>query len=147
MADKRQSTTDNQAERRRLERRAPDEGEPASRVRLRTGRELSVVDVSDGGALVEGARLLPGIHLDVHVTTREGRVLVRSRVVRAYVAGLQANAVCYRGALAFDRAIDTSRATGNVLPPPGAAHRQYQGSDYPVSGSSTAAPNEHRMTA
>ena len=116
-------------------------------MRLRTGLQLSVVDVSDGGALVEGARLLPGIHLDVHVTTRDGRVLVRSRVVRAYVAELRANAVRYRGALAFDRAIDTSRATGNALPPSVAVHRRDPGSDYPVSGSSTVAPNEHRMTA
>lgn len=118
-----------------------------SRVRLRTGLELSVVDVSDSGALVEGARLLPGTHLDVHVITRDGRVLVRSRVVRAYVAELQSNAVRYRGALAFDRAIDTSRATGYALPSPVAAHRQDPGSDYPVGTSSAMAPNEHRMTA
>ena len=146
-SDNRQLTTDNCVERRRLDRRAPDEGEAVSRVRLRTGRELSVVDVSDGGALVEGARLLPGTHLDVHVTTRGGRVLVRSRVVRAYVAELQSNAVRYRGALAFDRVIDTSRATGYALPSAVTAHRQDPGSDYPVSTSSAVVPNEHRMTA
>lgn len=147
ISDNRQLTTDNCVERRRLERRAPGEGESVSRVRLRTGRELSVVDVSDGGALVEGARLLPGTHLDVHVITRDGRVLVRSRVVRAYVAELQSNAVRYRGALAFDRAIDTSRATGYALPSAAMAHRREPGSDYPVSTSSAVAPNEHRMTA
>ena len=147
MTDNRQLTTDNGMERRRLERRAPDEGETVSRVRLRTGRELSVVDVSDGGALVEGARLLPGTHLDVHVTTRDGRVLVRSRVVRAYVAELESNAVRYRGALAFDRAIDTSRAAGYALPSVVTAHRQAPGSDYPGSTSSETMPNEHRMTA
>lgn len=134
-------------ERRREGRRLPDGHEPLCHLRLRTGLHLSVVDVSDGGALVEGARLLPGTHVDVHVTTRDGRVLVRSRVVRAYVAGLQANAVCYRGALAFDRAIDTSLAAGNALPPPVEAHRQGPGSDYPVSRPSPVPPNEHRMTA
>ena len=134
-------------ERRRLERRAPERGEPVSRVRLRTGLELSVVDVSDSGALVEGARLLPGTHLDVHVITRDGRVLVRSRVVRAYVAELQSTAVRSRGALAFDRAIDTSRASGYALPSLVAVNRQAEGSDYPASASSAIASNEHRMTA
>ena len=60
--------------------------EPLSRVRLRAGRELQVVDVSVAGALLEGtARLLPGTHVDVHMVTRDGRVLVRSRVVRAHM--------------------------------------------------------------
>ncbi len=117
------------------------------RIRLRTGRELSVVDVSNGGALVEGARLLPGTHIDVHVTTQDGRVLVRSRVVRAYVAGLQSNTVCYRGALAFDRPIDTSRSAGYAMPLRVPAAREGQGSDYPVIAPSPIAPNEHRLTA
>jgi hypothetical protein len=69
-------------ERRRTGRRVPAAGEPISRVRLRTGREMLVVDVGDAGALVEGtARLLRGTHFDVHVVTVEGRVLVRSRVL------------------------------------------------------------------
>ena len=46
-------------------------------MRLRAGRELVVIDLSNGGALVEGAtRLLPGTHVDVHVITRDGRTLV-----------------------------------------------------------------------
>jgi hypothetical protein len=82
--------------------------EPASRVRIRAGRELAVVDVSSAGALVEGeARLLPGTHVEVHVIARTGRVLVRSRVVRAYVAALWSDRVVYHGALAFDQPIDT----------------------------------------
>lgn len=94
-------------ERRRTARRTPSADEPLSRVRLRTGSELSVVDVSSAGLLVEGAaRLLPGTHLDVHVVTRDGRILVRSRVIRAYVSALKSDLVRYRGALAFDRPID-----------------------------------------
>lgn len=101
--------------RRLAERRAPAAGEPLSRVRLRTGGDLSVIDLSDTGLLVQGrSRLLPGVHIDVHVITRDGRVLVRSRVVRAYVAALQADAVSYRAALAFDRAIDTTAEYGSV---------------------------------
>src|SRR5262245_14214204 len=87
-------------ERRRAVRRTPDAAEPLARVRLRTGRELHVVDLSSGGALVEGvARLLPGTHADVHVITRDGRLLVRSRIVRAYVCHLSSDAIRYRGAL------------------------------------------------
>jgi hypothetical protein len=96
-------------ERRRTPRRAPDPGEVLSRVRLRGGREWTVVDISAGGALLEGeSRLLPGTHADVHVTTRDGRVLVRARVMRAWVVRLRADAVCYHAALAFETSVDTS---------------------------------------
>jgi hypothetical protein len=134
-------------ERRLACRRRPAPDEPMCRIRLRTGRELAVVDVSNGGALVEGARLLPGTHVDVHVTTPDGRVLVRSRVVRSYVADLQSNAVRYRGALAFDRPIDTSRSAGYAMPSLVPANREHEGSDYPVTASSAITTNEHRMTA
>jgi hypothetical protein len=103
-------------ERRRTARRVPASDEPLSRVRFRTGREASVVNVSNWGLLVEAtARLLPGTHIDVHVVTREGRVLVRSRIVRAYVFALTSDVVQYRGALAFDRLVDTA-AIGYAIP-------------------------------
>jgi hypothetical protein len=95
-------------ERRRALRRVPGSGETLSRFRLRTGRELSVVDISPVGALTEGpTRLLPGTRTDVHVVTRQGRVLVRTRVVRAWVWHLEPDMVRYRAALAFDEALDT----------------------------------------
>jgi hypothetical protein len=66
------------------------------------------VNISPVGALVEGTtRLLPGTHVDVHIVTRHGRVLVRTRVVRAHVWRLEMDLVCYQTALAFDRRIDT----------------------------------------
>lgn len=95
-------------ERRRAARRTPGDDEPVARLRLRGGAELRVVELSNSGALVEGGRLLPGTHVDVHVITPEGRVLVRSRVVRVFVCHVEAEAVRYRGALAFERTIDTS---------------------------------------
>lgn len=101
-------------ERRRFARRAPAGDEPIARVRLRTGRELLVIDASNAGALIEGTvRLLPGTHVEVHIVTGNGRVLVRSRIVRCYVAALDAQRVVYRGALAFDRHVDVS---GHGLP-------------------------------
>lgn len=96
------------SERRRTIRREPHSEEPLSHVRLRTGRELTVVNISSSGALVEGlTRLLPNTHTDLHIVTRHGRVLVRTRVVRACVWRLERDMVCYRTGLAFDRAVDT----------------------------------------
>lgn len=118
------------AERRRAARRVPAVGEPVRRVRSRTGRELDVIDISDAGLLIEGQpRLLPNTHLDIHVVTRAGRVLVRCRVVRAYVWYLEADLVRYRAGLAFDRPIDTS--PGYPVPGPFAAVLTERGSDYP----------------
>jgi hypothetical protein len=78
-------------------------------MRMRTGQELAVVDLSNTGALVEGAaRLLPGTRVDIHVQTRGGRVLARGRVLRAHVSAVAASRLAYRGALAFDAPVDTS---------------------------------------
>jgi hypothetical protein len=78
-------------------------------VRLRAGRELIVINISDAGVLVEGPmRLLPGTHADVHVVTARGRILVRSRVVRACVHRVSAACIVYRGALAFGRPVETA---------------------------------------
>lgn len=96
-------------ERRTCARREPEADESLASVRLRTGRELSVVNLSDAGLLTEGAtRLLPGTHVEVHVVTREGRTLVRGRLTRAYVWALSGAGVRYRAAIAFERLVDTS---------------------------------------
>jgi hypothetical protein len=94
-------------ERRCTARRVPDHGDLLARVRLRGGREVTVLNISPAGALFEGeSRLLPGRHIDVHVTTRHGRVLARARVVRAWVHHLAADAVGYRSGVAFEVPID-----------------------------------------
>ncbi len=93
-------------------------------MRLRTGRELAVVNISPAGALIEGlTRLLPNTHTDIHIVTRHGRVLVRARVVRALVWRLERDVVCYRTALAFDAAVDTEAG-------PALSERESKG--YPV---------------
>jgi hypothetical protein len=117
-------------ERRAAARCAPSPGDPLRRVRLRAGRELAVVNISSNGVLVEGdVRLLPGMHLDVHVMTSEGRLLVRSRIVRAYVCALTPDVVTYRGAFAFDRAV--AIAVGYPLPGGHAAPPVDAGIEYP----------------
>ena len=56
------------------------------------------------GVLVETVgRLLPGTWVDVHVLTVDGREFLRNRVVRAFVSGVSAERITYRGALAFDQ--------------------------------------------
>jgi hypothetical protein len=90
-----------------VERRRSDRIESAAstwdRVRLRTGHEISLVNVSGGGALVETrARLLPGTAIVLHVHTDDRTVAVRARVTRCFVCAIDKNAgVRYRGALAF----------------------------------------------
>jgi len=126
-------------ERRTAARRTPAADETLARLRLRTGRELAVVDIGDTGALVEGtARLLPGTHVEVHVVTREGRTLVRSRVTRAWVFAMAADILQYRAALVFDARVNT--APSWVVTTRAAPSSASTGSRYPNqnnSGSTT----------
>ena len=145
--DGRVLTTVGATERRRSIRRNPSVDEPLSQARLRAGRELSVIDVSHAGALVEGAtRLLPGTHVDLHIVTKDGRTLVRSRVVRAYVSYVDAAAVRYRGALAFDRSLDTSPA-GYAIPDVLSDVPVPQGKAYPDPATHSTGDPEHVLTA
>jgi hypothetical protein len=98
-------------ERRRASRRVAMPTEAPSRARLRAGRELVVANLSSLGMLVEGTtRLLPGTHVDVHVTAAQGRCLVRARVVRSAVLSVSADVIAYRSALAFSVQIDLTPA-------------------------------------
>jgi hypothetical protein len=101
---------------------------------------MVVVDVSASGVLLEGTvRLLPGTHVDVHVVTRDGRVLVRSRVARCQVARLDADAVGYRGALVFERPVDTS---GYSVPDAARSMLAAAGALYPMTVPAESPPNE-----
>ena len=118
-------------ERRRAMRRSVSVDEPLAHARLRTGAQLRVVEASSWGALIETTeRLLPGRHLDVHVVSAEGRILVRCRVARAFVVRLDPDAVHYQAAFAFERAIDV-RTSGYGLPSPRLASEGDRGSRYP----------------
>jgi hypothetical protein len=100
-------------ERRQGGRWTPNPLDALSRVKLRAGRELAVINMSITGALVEGTtRLLPGTHVDVHVTAAQGRVLVRARVVRCAVWTVTADVITYRAALAFNAPVDLPPVEG-----------------------------------
>ncbi len=73
--------------------------------RVVPGRDVAVVNVSPGGALVEGeTRLVPGAEIDLQLAAPEGRLLVRGRVLRCYVSRLTPGTrVRYRGAVVFEK--------------------------------------------
>jgi hypothetical protein len=72
--------------------------------RVRPGHEVSVLDVSAGGALVEGAcRLMPGTVVELQLETDRERAAITGRVLRCAVARLRSTSVCYRGAIGFER--------------------------------------------
>jgi hypothetical protein len=125
----------------------PGEGEALGQVRVRAGRELQVLDLSSNGALVEGpTRLLPNTHIVIHLVTRGGRVLVRSRIVRAYVSEVRAESLIYRGGLVFDRGIDTQPA-GYAVPGAPASVAMTEGTAYPPEQPAAAVPGEERLSA
>jgi hypothetical protein len=94
------------------ERRRSDRIESAdstwARVRLRTGHEISLVNVSGGGALVEtSARLLPGTAIVLHVVANDRTIAVRARVTRCHVCAIvNDGGVRYRCAVAFTEPAD-----------------------------------------
>jgi len=100
-------------ERRRNPRQAQPEDHRIVAARVRPGYEVSVVNVSAGGVLIESScRLLPGTSVDLHLRQQaaaEGKSdtpqseTVRGRVLRCAICRLHSNAVCYRGAIEFDR--------------------------------------------
>lgn len=91
-------------ERRRARRRHTTCDHGIVRVRVRPGWEVSLLDVSAGGALVETTyRLLPGSPIELHVATPERRASVRGGVLRSAVVMVQATGMCYRSAIGFDR--------------------------------------------
>ena len=133
-------------DRRLSPRRTPGFTEALRRIRSRTGGEFDVVNVSHTGLLVEGrARLLPNTHLDFHIVTHTGRVLIRCRVVRSFVWYLESDLVRYRVALAFDRVVDTAAGYSvlDPLPTEGLA----VGTHYPAAGVVAIAPDGSRTAA
>jgi PilZ domain len=74
------------------------------RIRIRPGYEASMLNISAGGALVEGlCRLMPGSTVDLQITGRTERIALRGLVMRCTISRLWAASIWYCGALAFDR--------------------------------------------
>jgi hypothetical protein len=80
----------------------------AARATLRPGCVVSLVDVSRGGALLEGPRpLRPGARVHLQVTTSARTFAIEAQVLRCAVWILDPiDGVRYRGALRFDQRVD-----------------------------------------
>lgn len=83
--------------------------------RIHPGREVIVVDLARGGALVEGVwRFRPGASITLHVQHGPGALQVRGDVERCFVHALErGGGARYRAAIRFE--------TPLVIEPPGDA--------------------------
>jgi hypothetical protein len=113
-------------DRRRNRRAASIQDHKIVEARVRPGHDVSLVDISAEGALVDAAhRLLPGASIELQLATRDRRLSVRGRVLRCTVARLNASVVWYRAAIGFDRhlpwVLDRDRSGYPVLGPEAAA--------------------------
>jgi hypothetical protein len=73
--------------------------------RIRGGQEITVINVSASGALIEGTRpLRPGARVDVHLSMDVRRVVLAAHVARCLVAAIDADrGITYQAALSFDQ--------------------------------------------
>jgi hypothetical protein len=89
---------------RRLDERFGQPAIAGAKAILRPGYSVALVDLSAGGALIEGPRQLrPGMRVHVQIVTSARRFGLSAHVVRCAVASLDSgDGVKYRGALRFD---------------------------------------------
>ena len=68
--------------------------------RIRPGHDVAIVDVSAGGALVEGAyRMRPGASVELQLRNEQQEdESVRGRIDRCAVARVRRDSIAYRGA-------------------------------------------------
>jgi len=92
--------------------------------RIRPGHGARVIDISTSGILLDTPlRLLPGSTVDIQMSTHRHHVYVRGQVVRCSVVHVRP-AICYRGAIAFERPIDLQRDRDGYHVPTSAVIRE-----------------------
>ena len=96
---------------RRVHERAEAEWMRKARASLRPGCRISILNISRGGALVEGTQpMRPGTRVLLQVATDTSAFGLSAVVVRCGVRAVSANdGVIYRGALRFDERRDWTR--------------------------------------
>jgi hypothetical protein len=118
---------------------------------LRPGYTVSLVDLSAGGALIQGPRpLRPGARIHLQLVSGSRRLGITAHVLRCAVASLDASqGVQYRGALKFDHRCDAlweaSTRTGYLVPidEPSEAADQGQGLPQPANEAKPTLGTDH----
>ena len=120
----------------------------AARATLRPGCVVALVDVSRGGALVEGPRpMRPGARVHLQVATAARTFSIEAHVLRCIVWILDPiDGVRYRGALRFEQQIDWAWADasrgGYQLPESARPAPGRFGNTLPAVASAVAAPRQ-----
>lgn len=83
---------------------------------LRPGYLVSVIDLSAGGALIQGPRpLRPGARVQLQLVTATCRLALSGEILRCSVAALDAReGVRYRGAVQFDHRAESLWEAGTL---------------------------------
>ncbi len=131
-------------ERRASPRRATGECAWVSRARVRPGLDVNLLDLSSGGALVEGSfRLLPGSRVELQLSSPDAERVVAGRVLRCCVSALSGESgIRYTAAVGFESRLaipgEQVRSSGYLLP--GALSRlaALKGTVYPTGNAGTA---------
>lgn len=135
---------------RRLEARFPAPAQNAARATLRPGCVVALVDVSGGGALVEGPRpLRPGSRVHLQVTTAAKTFSIEAQVTRCAVWILDPiEGVRYRGALRFEQHVDwawgDASRSGYQVPESGGPIPGHAGNSLPAPPASRAVSSGSR---
>jgi hypothetical protein len=78
-------------------------------VRLRFGDDMTVINVSRGGLLVEtGARLLPNARIELQASILGDTCVMQVHVLRSQVCAIRSAGIRYRAAVAFGPRLDPS---------------------------------------
>ncbi len=94
------------SDRRAYQRRSGRDLEWLRLVRIAQGMDVRLIDLSEGGALLEiDSPLKPGTVLSLEISGAGLETVVPLEVVRCYVSSLRGNIATYRGACAFTRLI------------------------------------------
>lgn len=112
------------ADRRVHQRRSASDLEWLHAVRLigGTGHDVRLIDLSEGGALIEvDAPLRPGVTLTLELSGSGMDAAVPLEVLRCYIASLRGQTTTYRGACAFAHLIELPGRTAPQAPVTAAA--------------------------
>jgi hypothetical protein len=126
-------------------------GQPAiggTQAILRPGYAVSLIDLSPGGALIQGPRpLRPGARVHLQLLTGSRRLGIAAHVLRCSVASLDSRqGVQYRGALKFDHRCDVlweeNTLDGYLLPAEQPVVLEHDGHALPDEHSGSKFPHE-----